>query len=211
MMGKTSAERQAKIVKGIVKKEYPNKFPNPDDLPLESLIPSIEKKGISLIEIRSIVTVARFKQNIEDSGIKLEGLVLDLCSGEISIASIYDKNKVICYDLLDDIVQELNRKEIKVVQGNIRDQILPFKVNSFDYLFYGGFNMAPYKSRLNVKGTTRGLNLKKYVKNIVEEIIRVTKKKAIITPRIRYFPKEYENRLEKYEDLSLMILNCKTK
>lgn len=156
------------------------------------------------------VTKNRFKKTLEMSGIKLEGKVLDLCSGDISIASVYDPEKVVCYEFLSEFVGELQNKKIKTIQGNIEDPFLPFKTNSFEHLYSGWLPMKTCKNKNLRYPTELTKTSKEYLYRIAKEIIRVTKEKAIINslPFIRDFPNEFENRIEKRIGDALIILNC---
>lgn len=206
-----SRELADKVRKAIVE-AYPDKFSSLEDLPLEGMGKILREKGLKLEDYGPILTTTRFKHTIEKSGVKLKGIVLDLCSERTSIASVYNKNKVVCYDLMTDIIEELHKKEIKAVQGNILDPFLPFKENSFDYLFCEGFPMEPYKNKDVYESENPNMRATEYVRKVVEEMIRVTKKKAIVCsyPIALYFPREHKNRIEKVGlDGFLILLNCK--
>lgn len=196
-------------------KAYPDKFKSIEDLPLEKMLTALEEKGITLEEYRPIVTVTRFNYTLEKSGVKLEGKVLDLCSERISIASIYDKDKVVCYDFMTDIVKELKNKGIKAVQASIRDvkyKFFPFKNKSFDYLFCEGFPMAPYTNKKIYESAKMIKGKKTYVSNVIKEMIRVTKEKAIICsyPIMIHFPEKYEKKIEKLDlENCIIVLNCR--
>ena len=203
------SELPQRIRKAFVS-NYPDKFPNLKDLPMDKMFIIVREKGINDAEIKYITTTTRFNLSVEKSGVKLEGLVLDLCSERISIASVYDKNKVVCYDILSEVMQELKNKNIKSVQASVKDRAFPFKNNSFDYLFCEGFPMSPYKTKEGKTSKIR--NYDAYLRRIIREMIRVTKKKAIICsiPIMDNFPKKYEHRIEKRDlDEYVLVLNCK--
>jgi len=199
---------------------FPDKFSSLEDLPISRMYKILEEKGISKAEYILIGTAARFDFTIQTSGVKLEGLVLDLCSADISIASIYDKDKVVCYEFMTEFVEGLNRKNIKVVQANIRDQsfygeekrFFPFKDNSFDYLYCEGFPLRPCSDKNVFRSVEKIDGQKEYIKNVVEEMIRVTKNKAIICsiPLMRNFPIEYLERMENiHSEESIFVLDCR--
>lgn len=192
-------------------KAYPDKFSSIKDIPVSGMHDILKENGISREESFHIVSAERFKYTIKKSGVKLEGLVLDLCSANISIASVYDKEKVVCYEFMDEFVDELNQKNIKVVQASIIDKHLPFKNKSFDYLFCEGLPLMPYKEKGVYKSETMK-GAKVYIRNVIKEIIRVTKEKAIISshPIIYYFPRDYRKKIEKANfDECRIVLNCK--
>lgn len=153
----------------------------------------------------------RFKEIINKSGIKLEGIVLDLCSGNISIASIYDQKKVVCYEFYDKIIKELKNKKMRIVQANICNEFFPFKSNAFNYSFSGWLPFRPATCKKNILPKDIE-DPEKFLYRITSEIIRVTKKQAIINSSqfIKYFPKQYSYRIQKQDtENALIVLNCK--
>jgi len=214
-----------RIQKSFVEK-YPDLFPTLDDLPIENMGFILDEKGITEEECAYMVTEIRFKYTLEKTGVKLDGLVLDLCSGKHSIAIVYDKTKVICYDFLDSVVDVLNEKGRFIVQGNIRElveekkgkkrillkdkQWLPFKDKSFDYLYCEGLPIFPNADRTTLRSATCLEGTENYIKRLTEEMVRITKKKAIIGsgPFVDYFPKKYRKRQKLIDDYT-MVLDCK--
>ena len=179
---------------------------------------TLKEKGISEEDIRVKGTEARFDYTLKHSGITLDGIVLDLCSGSISIACVYDPDKVVCYDYLNNIIQELRARDLNAVQADISDmrfykhrRYLPFKNKAFDYLYCEGFPLSPYSSLINKPMPTLRAE-KSYIKNTIKEIIRVTKNYAVISssPLLELFPKEYRHRVDvKKTAESIFTLDCR--
>ena len=193
-------------------KAYPDKFKSLEDLPLEKMLTTLEKEGITTDDYMQVSTPVRFSYTIDKAGITLEGRVLDLCSASISIASVYDKEKVVCYEFMTDMVEKLSKKGVKTVQANIRDKYFPFKNKSFDYLFCEGFPLAPYTNKDFYESSAAIADKDEYVKNVIKEMIRVTKKKVIICsiPIMMHFPKKYEKRIEKWDGTyCIILLDCR--
>ncbi|MBU4502615.1 MAG: hypothetical protein KKA79_08515 [Nanoarchaeota archaeon] len=201
-------------------KSFPEHFSKLTDLPIMEMYDILREKGISEEDIRIKSTEARFSYTLKHSGIALDGLVLDLCSGSISVGCVYNPDKVVCYDFLTEIMDKLKGRNLKAVQADISDmsfygkkrRYLPFKNNAFDYFCCEGFPMLPYSST-KVPYTPKGIcSEKSYVKNTVKEIIRVTKNYAIISsiPLLELFPKEYKHRLDvKKTKESIFVIDCR--
>ena len=148
-----------------------------------------------------------FTYIIQKSNVVLEGSVLDICSGSVSLASIHDD--VVCFDLPEEIIKELRKKGIRAVMGDISED-LPFKAKSFDYVFASGIPMLPYKRtdapqeadfhKKYVPEKVR--NDKKYIEGLIKETIRVTRKKVIIAslPVVEYLPKKHVEKIEKINE-----------
>ncbi len=206
-MGKEVAEWMRKKLIEAFKDKVPE-IENPN---IRNIYDLLDQHGIPQDDYIRVSTSARFEFTLKKSGVKLKGLVLDLCSWKYSIATVYDKEKVVCYDIMSEALHELKEQGVKVVQGNIRDPYLPFKDNSFDYLYAEGLPMAPYyKVDVYLSGDLNESE-EDYVQRVVSEMIRVTKKKAIICswPFMHYFPNNYERRIEKIDlDECIIVLNC---
>ncbi len=157
----------------------------------------------------------RLKKRVRDSGVELEGKVLDLCCGKVSIGSIYNPKMVICYDYNMCHLKTLNYKGIIVVKGDIVDPYFPFADNSFDYSIGSGLPTIWYRTKkeeVNRSLTLLQEKIKKqrYVKRIISEMIRVTKKHAILhsTFFFRNFPEEYFERVVREVGNYLIVLDC---
>lgn len=157
----------------------------------------------------------RLKKRVKASGVILSGKVLDLCCGKVSIGSIYNPKKVICYDYNMCHLQALDYKGIRVVKGDIIDPYFPFADNSFDFSFGSGLP-AVYK-RTNDEEMGKHLTLlqekvtkQRYVKRIIAEMIRVTKAEAIIhsTFFFRNFPEKYFERVKREVGNYLLVIEC---
>lgn len=158
----------------------------------------------------------RLKKRVKDSGVLLEGKVLDLCCGRVSIGSIYSPQKVVCYDYNMCHLEALEYKGISVVKGDIIDPYFPFMDNSFDFSFGSGIPAIWYRTKMEeVKKSLTPLQKKvkkqRYVRRIITEMIRVTKKDAIIhsTFFFRNFPEEHFERVKKEVGNYLIVLNCR--
>lgn len=158
----------------------------------------------------------RLKKRVKASGVVLDGKVLDLCCGKVSIGSIYNPKKVVCYDYNMCHLEALDYKGICVVKGDIIDPYFPFKDNSFDYSFGSGLPSIWYRTRkeeLNNSLTLLQEKVKKqrYVKRIIAEMVRVTKEDAIIhsTFFFRNFPEEFFERVKREVGNYLIVLDCR--
>ena len=158
----------------------------------------------------------RLKKRVRASGVVLEGKVLDLCCGKVSIGSIYCPKEVVCYDYNMCHLEELDYKGIRVVRGDIVDPYFPFMDNSFNFSFGSGLPTIWYrteKEAVNNSLTPLQEKVKKqrYVKRIIAEMIRVTKKDAIIhsTFFFRNFPEEYFERIKREVGNYLIVLDCR--
>jgi hypothetical protein len=89
----------------------------------------------------------RLKKRVTASGVVLNGNVLDLCCGKVSIGSIYNPHKVVCYDYNMCHLEALDYKGLRVVRGNIADPFFPFMDNSFDFSFGSGLPTIWYKKK----------------------------------------------------------------
>ncbi len=158
----------------------------------------------------------RLKKRVKKSGVELEGKVLDLCCGKVSIGSIYSPRNVVCYDYNMCLLETLDYKGIQVVKGDIVDPNFPFKDNSFDYSFGSGLPTIWYRTKkeeVNKSLTLLQEKIKKqrYVKRILAEMIRVTKKDAIIhsTFFFRNFSEQYYERVRREVGNYLIVLDCR--
>jgi SAM-dependent methyltransferase len=153
----------------------------------------------------------RFKDIISLSKVRLEGRVLDLCSGDVSVASIYSPKNVVCYDISFDFLNCLGRKNISGVRGDVSSTYLPFQDNVFNYTFCAG---TPMKLPCDSQYSTPEARLffrKNYVENLINEIIRVSSDKAILhsVPLLRLFPEKYNDRVNlRDNESSIAVLDC---
>jgi len=158
----------------------------------------------------------RLRRRVKNSGVELDGKVLDLCCGKVSLGSMYSPKNVICYSNNMNHLQMLCYKGMSVVKGNIADPYFPFKDNSFDFSFGSGLPTIWYRTKK--EETTKSLTLlqekvkkQRYVKRIISEMIRVTKKDAIIhsTFFFRNFSEEYLERVKREVGNYLIVLDCR--
>ncbi len=139
-----------------------------------------------------------FKEYLKKAGIKLSGLVLDLCCGPVSFGVVY-KN-VIGYDIIPEFIKELRKNGIKGIIGDIRE--LPFEDKTFDYVICCGLPLRPYKKVKcgdGFKYVPEDVNVKSYIENFVDDCIRIAKKKVLIisVPLVRYLPEKHRDKIEK--------------
>jgi len=158
----------------------------------------------------------RLRKRVNASGVILDGLVLDLCCGKVSIGSIYNPKRVICYDYNMCHLEALNYKGIRVVKGDICDPFFPFSDNAFDFSFGSGLPTIWYgRKREEAEQSCTLLQEKvkrhRYAKRIIVEMMRVTKKDAIIhsTFFFRNFPEKYFERVKKEVGNYLLVLDCR--
>jgi SAM-dependent methyltransferase len=158
----------------------------------------------------------RLKRRVKASGVVLNGNVLDLCCGKVSIGSIYNPQKVVCYDYNMCHLEALDYKGISVVRGNIADPYFPFMDNSFDFSFGSGLPTIWYKKKKEEMNESLTLLQEKvkqqrYVKRIISEMIRVTKADAIIhsTFFFRHFPEEYFERVKREVGNYLIVIDSR--
>lgn len=153
-----------------------------------------------------------FTKLLKVSRVKLEGKVLDLCSGDklMTIASVYNPKKVVCYEFYEKMINSLKENNISTIQANIRDPYFPFKSDSFDYSFSSGLPFRPATCTKNVLPKDIE-NPEEFLNKITSELIRVTKKQAIIHSMlfVKYFPKKYSDKIE-IKDISnsLIVIHC---
>ncbi len=158
----------------------------------------------------------RLRARVNKSGVELEGKILDLCCGKVSIGSIYSPKNVICYSYNISHLKMLAYKGMSVVKGDIADPYLPFMDDSFDFSFGSGLPTIRYRTRK--EEATKSLTLlqekvkkQRYVKRILSEMIRVTKKDAIIhsTFFFRNFSEEFFERVKREVGNYLIVLDCR--
>ena len=157
----------------------------------------------------------RLRKRVNASGVIFDGLVLDLCCGKVSIGSIYNPKRVICYDYNMCHLEALNYKGIRVVKGDICDPFFPFSDNAFDFSFGSGLPTIWYRTRKEEASKSLTLLQEKvkkqrYVKRIIGEMIRVTQREAIIhsTFFFRNFPEEFYERVKREVGNYLIVLHC---
>ncbi|MEE4240594.1 MAG: hypothetical protein V2I36_03950 [Desulfopila sp.] len=157
----------------------------------------------------------RLRKRVKSSGVFLEGKVLDLCCGKVSIGSIYAPKNVVCYDYNMCHLEALDYRGISVVKGDINDPFFPFKDNSFDYSFGSGLPTIWYRTRKEERKRSltqlqEKIKKQRYVKRVISEFIRVTQKDAIIhsTFFFRNFPEIYFERVKKEVGNYLIVLDC---
>lgn len=156
-----------------------------------------------------------FQEYLTKVGLKLNGLVLDVCSGPVSFGSIY--NNVVGFDLIPSYIKELRKNGIRGIIGDIRD--MPFKDKSFDYVVCVGAPMMPYKKMeeeiflkkcperkkdddLYCYLPSTENDLQFFIEKFVEDCIRISKNKTLIVsyPILNCLPKKNKLKIEKISD-----------
>ena len=124
----------------------------------------------------------RFKADIERYGLELNGSVLDVCSGPVSLASVYDD--VVATDVDPSMVKNMREHGTRAIIADMRD--LPFDPDSFDYVMSFWPPMAIYEDK------AQG------VEDFIEDLFTIARDKVIIqsTPMSRYLPEQFNDYLE---------------
>lgn len=145
-----------------------------------------------------------FKKLADEMNLKPKGLMLDVCSGPVSMAAVY-KNTV-AFDYPEEVIKKLRSQGIKSVMGNIVEG-LPFEDKTFDYVVSIGLPMRPYEktdAQRDAIFHEKYLPTKKkygedFVEFFVDELIRVAKKRVAIVsyPVVELRPKKHEKKIER--------------
>ena len=148
-----------------------------------------------------------FAKLMEEMKLKPKGLLLDVCSGPVSLAAVY-KNTV-AFDYPEEFIKQLRKYGVKAVGGDIVEG-LPFENKSFDYVVSIGLPMRPYEKQDVPQNSDFHQKYipskKKYGKEFVEffvsELVRVAKKKVGIVsiPVVELLPERYNKKIERISD-----------
>lgn len=148
-----------------------------------------------------------FAKCMGEMKLKPKGLLLDVCSGPVSLAAVY--NNTIAFDYPEEVIKQLRKSGVKAVMGDIVEG-LPFENKSFDYVVSIGLPMRPYEKQ-NVPRDSDFYkkyipSKKKYGKDFVEffvsELVRVAKKKVGIVsiPVVELLPEKHSKKIEGISD-----------
>lgn len=134
---------------------------------------------------------------LQNAGFMLKGEVLDVACGPVSSGAIHP-DTVAC-DISPVFVKAVRQRGIR---GVLADYLrLPFDDKSFDTVISLGPPMRPYRpNQLIPRG---GLNPGKLVRRATSELIRVARKKVLITcsPFSKHYaPDEFKCLIEKQSD-----------
>jgi hypothetical protein len=148
-----------------------------------------------------------FAKLMEEMKLKPKGLLLDVCSGPVSLSAVY-KNTV-AFDYPEEIIKQLRKSGVKAVMGDIVEG-LPFENKSFDYVVSIGLPMRPYEKQDAPQDSDFHQKYipskKKYGQEFVEffvsELVRVAKKKVGIVsiPVVELLPEKHSKKIERISD-----------
>ncbi|MBM3200353.1 class I SAM-dependent methyltransferase [Candidatus Woesearchaeota archaeon] len=148
-----------------------------------------------------------FTNCLEEMDMNPRGLLLDVCSGPLSLASVY--KDTVAFDYPEETIKQLRKFGVKAVMGDIVKG-LPFKNKSFDYVVSIGLPMRPYERQEVPQDSdfhkkyvpTKKKYGKKFVEQFVSELVRVAKKKVGIVsiPVVELLPKKHSKKIERIAD-----------
>ncbi len=142
-----------------------------------------------------------WKRILDSVDFELDGLVLDLCCGPVSIGAFY--SPVVGYDADPKAIKNLRKNGIKAVVGDFRE--LPFEDSCFDQSVCFGPPLLPYSKDLTIEKNPDHFKL---VYAVTSELVRVTKKSIFLSnPHYvnTFFPDRFEP-LVKYADIFYAVL-----
>lgn len=128
----------------------------------------------------------RFESYLDQMGIDLEGSILDVACGPVSLACLYDD--VCGHDHSPSFVEHLAEQGIPARLADITE--LDYRSGSFCYVVSFNPPMKPFRRR----GDTRA-----EVKRFVEEMLRIARKRVIIRsgPMMDFLPPECDHLVER--------------
>lgn len=148
-----------------------------------------------------------FAKLMDEMNLKPKGLLLDVCSGPVSLAAIY-KNTV-AFDYPEETIKQLRKSGVKAVMGDIVKG-LPFENKSFDYVVSIGPPMRPYEKQDVPQDSdfyqkyipSKKKYGKEFVESFVSELVRVAKKKVAIVsiPVVELLPEKHSKKIESISD-----------
>lgn len=139
----------------------------------------------------------RFRKYIEEIGIDLDGSILDIACGPVSLGCIYDN--VYGHDNSPKIVRYLREKGISACQADITQ--LDYPPKSFRYVVTFNPPMKPF---------CRKSDFRSGIKRFVEDMLRIAEERVIIRsgPAMSFLPSEYDHLVEK-KGVSFVVYNAK--
>ncbi len=148
-----------------------------------------------------------FAKLMDEMNLNPKGLLLDVCSGPVSLVAVY-KNTV-AFDYPEEVIKQLRKSGVKAVMGDIVEG-LPFENKSFDYVVSIGMPMRPYEKQNVPRNSdfykkyipTKKKYGKEFVEFFVSELIRVAKKKVGIVsiPVVELLPRKHSKKIESISD-----------
>jgi SAM-dependent methyltransferase len=127
----------------------------------------------------------RFESYLDQMGIDLDGSVLDVACGPVSLACLYDD--VYGHDHSPSFVEHLAERGVPARLADITE--LDYPSRSFSYVVSFNPPLKPFRRRGDVRAEIR---------RFVEEMLRIARKKVIIRsgPMMNYLPPEYDHLVE---------------
>ncbi len=146
------------------------------------------ERCIGLICRATYCHVARYKFEIylDQIGIDLEGSILDVACGPVSLASLYDG--VHGHDNSPAFIRRLAEQGVSARLADITQ--LDYPPNSFRYVVTFNPPMRPFRQRGAVRAG---------IKRFVEEMLHIAQEKVVIRsgPMMPHLPPEYDTLVER--------------
>ncbi|MGB3944291.1 MAG: class I SAM-dependent methyltransferase [Methanothrix sp.] len=128
----------------------------------------------------------RFESYLDQMGIDLEGRILDVACGPVSLACLYDD--VWGHDHSPSFVEDLAERGVPARLADITE--LDYPSGSFSYVVSFNPPMKPFRRRGDVRVEVR---------RFVEEMLRISRKMVIIRsgPMMDHLPPECDHLVER--------------
>ncbi len=128
----------------------------------------------------------KFEGYLDQMGIDLEGRILDVACGPVSLACLYDD--VCGHDNSPTFVEHLVERGIPARLADITE--LDYPSESFSYVVSLNPPMKPFRSRGDVRAGVR---------RFVEEMLRIARERVIIRsgPMMELLPPEWDHLVER--------------
>lgn len=128
----------------------------------------------------------RFESYLDQMGIDLEGSILDVACGPVSLACLYDD--VCGHDNSPAFIEHLVERGIPARLADITE--LDYPSESFSYVVSLNPPMKPFRRRGDIRAEIR---------RFVEEILRIARKGVIIRsgPMMDYLPPQCDHLVER--------------
>lgn len=153
---------------------------------------SVEDIAVSEADVRERSKLS--KELIYESGIELDGSILDLASGAVSLASSYPD--AVAVDNDPQKIKRLRKDGIKAILANIES--LPFQGKSFDYVVSISPPLKPvvfHKDGYVSFGVDHEWN-----KKIVDAALRIARKEVLIASHFIASNPPHEDLVERRDD-----------